>query len=66
MKCSGCGKRPAEIAEYREAAMALGTTPNDYVRTEEGTYNSANEHFLCTECYIAAGMPSALGGWVTP
>jgi hypothetical protein len=28
------------------------------VREEEGTYNPANGHFLCTHCYIAAGMPS--------
>ena len=66
MKCVGCGRRPSEIAEYREAARALHMTPNDYVRTEEGTYNKANEHFLCTECYIAAGMPSSPHGWVAP
>lgn len=38
----------------------------DFVRSEEGTYNPENGHFLCDECYIAAGMPSSPSGWVCP
>lgn len=48
-------------AERTEAMRA-------YVAYNEGTYNPDNGHFLCDECYIAAGMPSAPGlkGWVCP
>ena len=66
MKCSGCHRRPSEIDEYREASRAMDMSPNDYVRSEEGTFNRQNDHFLCTECYIKAGMPSAPGGWIAP
>lgn len=37
-----------------------------YVLMEEGTLNPNNGHFLCDDCYIKAGMPSAPGGWVCP
>ena len=58
--CTGCNKRPSELAEYVEAAAQYDrrVTPADYVRIEEGTYNPLNGHFLCTPCYIAAGQPS--------
>lgn len=56
--CTGCNKRPDEIEEYIEAAKENDMTADEYVREEEGTYNSANGHFLCTNCYIAAGMPA--------
>lgn len=64
--CVGCQKSPADIEEYVDAAESCGVTPEIYVRQEEGTYNEANGHFLCTDCYIAAGMPTSPGGWVTP
>lgn len=39
----------------------------DWVRSEEGTYNPKNGHFLCDSCYIAEGMPSGGGsGWKCP
>jgi hypothetical protein len=41
-------------------------TPDEYVRDEEGTYNPANGHFLCDECYIKAGQPSSPRGWRCP
>lgn len=63
--CTGCGKRPAELLEYVEAA-GKSMTPDDYVRREEGTYNRDNGHFLCTPCYSDAGMPSSPRGWVAP
>ena len=56
--CTGCNKRPDEIEEYVEAAAENEVTPDEYVIDEEGTYNAGNGHFLCTDCYIAAGMPS--------
>lgn len=64
--CTGCNKRPDEIEEYVEAVEGSHLTPADYVRIEEGTYNRANGHFLCTPCYIDAGMPSSPTGWVAP
>ena len=56
--CTGCNKTPSQIDEYVDAALDDETTPDAYVRSEEGTYNPANGHFLCTDCYINAGMPS--------
>ena len=41
-------------------------TPEKYVKTEEGTYNKNNGHFLCTECYIKDRMPATPEGWVAP
>lgn len=70
--CQGCGKYPEELACYRVAIFdELGRAPTDqevreYVLREEGTLNPANNHFLCDECYIAAGMPSSSLGWKCP
>lgn len=66
--CTGCNKHPDEIDEYIEGAADNETTPDEFVIDEEGTYNSANGHFLCTSCYIEAGMPSVPypGRWVAP
>lgn len=64
--CIGCGKRPDELDEYIEAAKEAETSPDLYVQLEEGTYNTENGHFLCTPCYIKAGMPSSPEGWVAP
>jgi len=56
--CTGCNKKPDEIEEYVELAEEENVTPDEYVKHEEGTYNNRNGHFLCTSCYIKAGMPS--------
>ncbi|HYE39172.1 MAG TPA: hypothetical protein VEB23_04525 [Ramlibacter sp.] len=64
--CTGCKKRPAELDEYTELAADENMTPDEYVRKEEGTYNPENGHFLCTNCYVEAGMPSSPQGWVAP
>lgn len=64
--CTGCGKRPDEIQEYVDCAADEDMTPDDYVRSEEGTYNCSNGHFLCTDCYCKAGMPSSPRGWIAP
>ena len=64
--CVGCNKHPDEIEEYVEIAEIEKMSPDDYVRQEEGTYNHENGHFLCTICYVRAGMPSSPRGWKTP
>jgi hypothetical protein len=64
--CIGCGKRPAELEEYVEASGLEDMTPDAYVRREEGTYNEANGHFLCTPCYVRAGAPTSRYGWKAP
>jgi len=66
LACNGCGKRPDELVEYIEAGRENDMTPTDFCREEEGTLNVANGHFLCTDCYIKAGMPSSPHGWVAP
>jgi hypothetical protein len=57
MRCKICRKQPHEISEYVDAAEVEGVTPEEYVRSEEGTYNRATGLFYCTNCYIAIGMP---------
>jgi hypothetical protein len=64
--CVGCGKTPDELEEYIDAGRENGISPTDFVRSEEGTYNRRNGHFLCTQCYSDAGMPSSPEGWVAP
>lgn len=64
--CMGCNKTPDELDEYVEAAEVEEMTPAEYVASEEGTYNSENGHFLCTSCYVKAGMPSSERGWRCP
>ncbi len=65
--CVGCNKYPDAIEEYVEAFAENGyATPDEYVWNEEGTLNRANGHFLCTDCYIAAGIPSSEEGWKAP
>ena len=61
--CIGCKLSPDEIQEYVEMAednegFSNCKTPDDAVLFNEGTYNKDNGHFLCTTCYIKAGMPS--------
>lgn len=58
VKCACCGKKPEELAEYRDIAKVEGyTSAEEAVRREEGTYNPRNGHFYCTACYIKKGMP---------
>lgn len=64
--CIGCGKKPEELDEYVEPATAYGMTIEDYIWEEEGTLNKRNGHFLCTPCYVRAGMPTAPRGWKAP
>jgi hypothetical protein len=64
--CIGCGKLARELSEYIDMAEEEGMSPEDYVASEEGTYNPENGHFLCTPCYVKAGMPSSPRGWRAP
>ena len=64
--CTGCNKTPGEIEEYIDAAKDSKMTPDEYVLEEEGTLNKENGHFLCTLCYIEAGMPETPLGWKAP
>lgn len=64
--CVGCGKHPADDPYLVELAEEEGSTPDEYVRYNEGTYNPENGHYLCDTCYIKAGMPSSPYGWVAP
>lgn len=61
-----CERLAVDIPDVVYYAGLEELTPNDWVRQEEGTYNPANGHFLCDECYIAAGMPSSPTGWKCP
>ena len=67
--CTGCNKFAYEIEEYIELAKEEEMNVDDFVRSEEGTYNKENGHFLCTDCYIKAGMPAnpyPQPNWVAP
>lgn len=64
--CTGCNRTPEDIEEYLPENTGSGLDAVEYVIREEGTYNPENGHFLCTSCYIAAGMPTAPGGWRAP
>jgi prepilin-type N-terminal cleavage/methylation domain-containing protein len=58
-----------ELEEFIEMVGEDGyISADDAVKEEEGTYNHENGHFLCTDCYIAAGMPSKPypQKWVAP
>lgn len=64
--CIGCGRRPWQIEEYLPECTGYDQDPDTYVRENEGTFNVANGHFACTECYILMDMPSGPFGWVAP
>ena len=59
--CGRCRKMPHEIQEYVQLAEeSKYRTPAVAVIHEEGTYNRATGKFLCTNCYIAEGMPTGV------
>ena len=69
VRCNGCGKSPNELDEFQPNTTGSELSAEEYVQAEEGTYNAANGHFLCTPCYIDAGQPTMPGGrgrWVAP
>lgn len=75
--CPSCNQTPDQldysgwtVDEDGPILEADGTlrylSSDDYVWQEEGTLNRQNGHFLCDDCYIAAGMPTSPTGWVCP
>lgn len=56
----------ARDMDYIDFYKEPDETRVDFIMRNEGTYNSFNGHFLCDECYIEAGMPTAPNGWVCP
>lgn len=62
--CTGCNTKASDLPEYIEQGAENDMSAEAFVRSEEGTYNHVNGHFLCTACYIAAGMPTSRNGWI--
>lgn len=58
MKCPYCDRKPHEIQEYIDGAKQENCTPEQYVISEEGTYDGRTKLFACTSCYINIGMPT--------
>lgn len=72
-RCAGCGKTPDQLPCYLAMLVGEDGTPDPtypdadaYVWANEGTLNRSTGLFLCDDCYIAAGMPTAPGGWTVP
>lgn len=55
--CEMCGQLPEDLMEYVVCAEDFNLSPDEYVIQNEGTYNPHTGTFLCTDCYIKAGMP---------
>lgn len=68
--CFRCGKPASSFSAYWLEEPLGVTGAADYVRREEGTYNSDTNRFACDACYIAIGMPVSDGihggGWRAP
>ena len=58
-----CKRSADEIPGVVEFAKMEDMTPDEWVKSEEGTYNPSNGHFACDTCYIKLGMPSSPSGW---
>ena len=57
LKCPYCDREPVNIPEYVQGAEMEEMTPEQYVKSEEGTYCKKHNLFVCTDCYIRIGMP---------
>lgn len=66
IRCFLCGGTPDQLDEYVEGAQAYGISPDEYVRSQEGTYNRKSGLFACTACYVAMGSPERSRGWKAP
>jgi len=55
--CKICKRTPDEIQEYIDVGKEDNMSPDDFVISGEGTYNSDTGFFYCTECYCKIGMP---------
>ena len=54
-QCGLCLRTPDQI-DYR-AWKREDQSNDEFVRTEEGTYDPETDLFLCDACYIQAGCP---------
>lgn len=74
LRCVYCAALPEDLAEYDDCRDRDETTGEwlesrtAACRREEGTLNSENGHFACSECYIKLGMPVRKDGhrWTAP
>ena len=62
MYCAVCKHTPDELTEYVDSASGCGITPDEYVRTEEGTLDIFSGMFVCTPCYVSIGHPAFSSG----
>jgi hypothetical protein len=63
-----CNRFASEVDCY-DSYLEPGQTRAEYCLANEGTLNPENLHFLCDDCYLAAGSPSrpvSEGRWVCP
>lgn len=59
--CSNCYRHPEDCGY--DLFCEPGESASEYVIREEGTYDPVSGGFLCDECYVRCGMPTARGGW---
>lgn len=54
--CRRCGKSVEELLEYTSIAEIEETEVNDWVRMNDGMYDSDSDTVICTSCYIKSTM----------
>lgn len=52
IKCRFCGNTPDNIHEYIQKSKNFNTSPSDFVKKYNNTYNEKTFKFSCTECYL--------------
>jgi len=60
--CVGCRRTPRQIPEYKGLGYA---SASEACLSEEGTLDRDTGRFLCSPCYIKAGMPVGPAVWET-
>lgn len=61
--CARCRRLPADISSVATFAEMNGTSPDGFIRAEEGTFDPGSGLFLCDQCYIKAGQPAGRVQW---
>lgn len=56
--CAGCGRDPAVIGEYIVQALFENMTEQEFVVRYDRTYIPETGEFLCSSCYVKAGIPN--------
>lgn len=67
--CIGCNKHPQDLDDFFDWKDQGYKDADAMCIDQEGTLNPENGHFLCTPCYIKAGMPAnhhPQPNWVAP